>query len=80
MYKKFILAMIENSLCRYFGAIYVIVKARYNSDTGMVNFEARGMLKDSHKPGQWEGYVGTLGQIVITTIDCKELEEYITIN
>lgn len=82
MYKKFVEAMVENAISKYFDCICYRRAFRYINDTGMVRFTVKATAMGSHTFTQYRGYVGTIGQIVITGIDDKELEteEFITIN
>lgn len=82
MYKKFVEAMVERAVSEHFNITCFKVEAKYLQDTEMVHFKIRGLEKGTHDYFNCEGYVGTIGQIVIDSINFKTLEpeEFITIN
>lgn len=82
MYKKLVEALVENAISKYFDCICYRIAVSYNQNTGMVRFTVEAAEKGCTHLHTVRGFVGTLGQIVITTIDSKELEteKFITIN
>lgn len=80
MYKKFVEAMVERTIERYFNVTVFSREVKHSTTTELVDFKVRASGND--KSTSYEGFVGTVGQIVVTTIDNKRLpkEEYIIIN
>lgn len=82
MYKKFIKNIVKKTMENYFIATVYKVEVTYRKDVDMVDFTAK-VLKDSTSPSySYGGYIGSIGQIVITRINNRHLnaEDYITIN
>lgn len=79
MYKKFVEEMAERAIGKYFNATVYKREFKYSSDTDFVRFKIKA---HGEKSTEYEGFIGTCGQVVVTQIDGDELseEEYITVN
>lgn len=81
MYKKFLENLTERTVSEKLNVTVYKRKFKYSDSTELVHFT----LSTVNKEGEFKvyrGFVGTVGQITITSIDDKEFsaEEYITIN
>lgn len=69
--KKFIVSIVKRAIEKHTGDVCYGVSLK-KTETGLLSFEAETL---GEKHNTYNGYVGNVGQIVITEINGKRLED-----